>query len=789
VTPVAVKRPWPAWLSVVLLGLSALALRLIYVWQVGGAAVIHPDELDPGLYFEWAQRIAAGDWIGNAPFVQSPLYAYLLGMLMKVLGTSIPRLLAVQALVGTGTVLLTYWLGRRLFGHRHGMVAGTALALYGPFLFYEGQIMKTFLSPFFTVLLALMLDVARERSIQAARAGRMFLLAGLVYGLLTLDRDNFILLAPALALLALVLGGGLGRAGARAAGLFTLGTVLMVAPVTARNWAVAHEFVLLTTGGGEVFYIGNNPDANGLYVPPAFVTPDPKSEHTDFINRASETTGRKLTPMQSSWFWFREGMAFIKDAPLDWLRLLWLKMVHFWNFYELPDNLDYEILQVFSPLLRWLNCNFAGTPLARLLPPAGVPVAVVPTGAGWLMVRLHLLSTFGALAPLGLAGIILTRRRWRRLLPLYVLLFGYMGTVLLFFNFSRFRVPVVPLLALFAAATLAWLWRGCAAAWDCLRALAVRSGDLTVRARALVPRGDNAVVLAALALLVLTVNAVRPRGVVVAIEQDLNRGNALYGEDRIDEALRSYFCGLVLLGEGPADARGDLLLRQCGGSEATRDAIRAELDVESVKKGPQFKGIHIGIHHGIGIALLQQADDRMERGERQQALSQIDDAIAQFMEVQKLAPAFLLSIRKLGSAYVLKGDTATALEWLRKGVDLWPEDIQARFDLAELLFRTGDHKGAMRQIDAAWHYAGGLDRTRQARMYFYRGKIFLEGLGDPGKALYDFEKALALDPLIPQEAEARQRIVTLRANGVLPIEDRPGPPAAKEAPPVPAPTP
>ncbi len=778
-TLAALKRPWPEWLSVVLLGLAALALRLVYVWQVGGTAVIHPDELDPGLYYDWARRIAAGDWLGGkAPFVQSPLYAYLLGILMKAVGTSIPRLLTAQALVGTGTVLLTYWLGRRLFGHRPGMVAGTVLAVYGPFLFYEGQIMKTFLSPFFTILLALLLDMAHRRSLQAGRAGRMFLLAGLAYGLLTLDRDNFILLAPALAILALVLGGGLRRAGVRAAALFALGTVLMVAPVTARNWAVAREFVLLTTGGGEVFYIGNNPDANGLYVPPAFVTPDPKFEHADFIKRASENAGRTLTPMQSSWFWFREGMTFIKDEPLAWVRLLWLKTVHFWNFYELPDNLDYEILQTFSPLLRWLNCNFTGTPLVGLLPPAGVPVAVVPTGAGWLTVRLHLFSTFGSLAPLGLAGILLTRRSWRRLLPLYVLMFGYMATVLLFFNFSRFRVPIVPLLALFAAAALAWLWRGCVAARDFLRAVALRSGELPARARALLPRGENAVVLAALALLLLTVNAVRPRGVVVAIERDLNLGNALYGDNRLDEALRAYFCGLVLLGEGPADARGDLLLRQCGGSDATREAIRAELEVESVRKGPQFKGIHIGIHHGIGISLLQQAEDKMAQGERQEALSLIDDAIAQLMEVQKLAPAFLLSIRKLGSAYLLRGDTATAIEWLRKGVDLWPEDVQARFDLAELLYRTGDHKGAMRQIEEAWHYAGDLDAAQRARMYFYRGKIYLEGLNEPGKALYDFERALDLDPRIPQEAEARQRIDMLRAAGVQPIEDRPAPPPA-----------
>jgi hypothetical protein len=207
-----------------------------------------------------------------------------------------------------------------------------------------------------TVVLLLLLDVAMEASDR--RFLRMFGAAGVVYGLLTLDRDNFILLAPVLAVLVLWLGGGFKRRGLLAAGAFTLGTVHVIVPVTLRNWVVSHEFVLLTTGGGEVFFIGNNADANGLYVPPPFVRPDPKYEHADFLARASEISGKRLTAMQSSWFWFDQGMQFIKEEPLSWLRLIGRKFVHFWNFYELPDNLDYQILQRFSPLLDAVNVSF-----------------------------------------------------------------------------------------------------------------------------------------------------------------------------------------------------------------------------------------------------------------------------------------------------------------------------------------------------------------------------------------------------------------------------------------------
>ncbi|MBI4168927.1 MAG: glycosyltransferase family 39 protein [Acidobacteria bacterium] len=741
----------PEWVQVVLLAALALALRLLYVFQVRGTSLVVPEDLDPALYYNWGKDIAAGDWIGKAPFVQSPLYAYFLGLLMQVIGSDVGRILMAQAFLGCGTVLLTYVAGRRLFGHRRGLLAGLLLALYGPFIFYEGMVMKTCFSPLLTILLLILLDRAREAAAApGGRPARLFAVAGAVYGLTTLDRDNFILLAPALALLALVIGGGLGRRGVRSAAAFTLGTILVITPVTLRNWIVSREFVLLTTGGGEVFFIGNNADANGLYVPPPFVRPDPKYEHADFIARASEISGRQLTAMQSSWFWFREGMKFVMEEPLAWGRLLWRKMVHFWNYYELPDNLDYQILQRFSPLLGWLN-------------------AAVPPGPG-ARVRLHLYSTFGTLAPLGLAGIVLTRRSWRRLLPAYLLLFGYIATVMLFFNFSRFRVPIVPILALFAAESLAASGHLLRRARDLAIAVAVQSGEMARRARALLPGVEQALACLLLAAVLVGVNVELPRGVVPAIEQALITGNAYYAQEKWEEALQSYMAGLLLLGEGPAGPGGDELLARFG-RDVTRDALMKELEVEAVARGPQFTGIHLGIHHGIGIALLQQASGRLDRGDRPQAMPLLDRAIAQLGEALRLAPSYLLSMRKIARAYDLKGDNATAIEWLRKAVELWPEDLQARFELAEVLFNAGEFRAALREIEDAGVYNKNAAPRERALIHSQRGWIYFRALNEPGRALFHFETALEIDPTLPQAADLRGTILQLRARGYQPLPD------------------
>ncbi len=768
---VSLLRSVPEWVWVASLAAVALSARLIYVWQVRGLSLIVPEELDPGFYFDWARSIADGDWLGRSPFVQSPLYAYLLALLLIAFRESVTGVLIAQSLVGCGTVLLTYWAGRRLFGPVEGLLAGAALALYAPFIFYEGMVMKTFLSPFLTILMVILFDVARERGapLGEGRAGRWFLLAGAVFGVTTLDRDNFILLAPVLALLALALGGGASRRGFRSAAAFALGAALVIAPVTIRNWAVSKEFVLLTTGGGEVFFIGNNEHANGLYVPPPFVRPDPKYEHDDFVARASEIAGRPLTPMQSSWFWFREGMKFITTDPIAWARLLGLKMLHFWNFYELPDNLNYDIMRRFSPLLESLNARF---------PPPGAPTLAVPIGGRWITSRIHLFFTFGTLAPLGLAGIVLTLKRWRRLMPLYVFLFGYVGTVLMFFNFSRFRVPIVPILALLAAPALLAAGRFAGRAWALAAAVAAGSGAIASRARALRPDATRAAAAAVFALTLFGFNLELPRGLIPAVEQHLVIGNTYYHMGQPDRALEHYEAGARLLGDEPPWMKPDeALVRRLFGPEATREALQREMQTEALARGPQFKGIRIGIQHGLGIALLVKAERLMERGERTRALPLLDRAMIQFDRVLELAPSYLLSIRKMARAHALRGDHAGAVEWMRKGVDLWPDDLRARLELAEALFNGGRPGDALTEIDAALRESASLPRRDLAQIYYNRGVVLLNGLSEPGRALWALEKALELDPALPQGRETRAMTLELRARGYQPIAEIP---AARE---------
>ena len=65
---------------------------------------------------------------------------------------------------------------------------------------------------------------------------------------------------------------------------------------------------------------------------------------------------------------------------------------------------------------------------------------------------------FGVLMGLGAIGAWASRSNWRRLSLLYATFGALAGSIVLFFVLGRYRFPLVPLVALFAAAGLQTLW-------------------------------------------------------------------------------------------------------------------------------------------------------------------------------------------------------------------------------------------------------------------------------------------------------------------------------------------
>jgi tetratricopeptide (TPR) repeat protein len=394
----------------------ALVLRLVYLDQVGSLPFFEFPLIDARSYDEWGRAIAAGDWLGDRVFYQAPAYPYFLGLVYTIFGADLEWAHTAQMVLGATSCVFLYLATRQIFERRVAVAAALILAGYAPALFFDGMIQKTSLGLFLTSgLLALLAAFAARPTL-----GRIAV-AGVVTGLLALTRENaliFALVVPGWMLLrhrSPELTRRLAFTGA-----FALGLALVLLPVGFRNLAVGDTFAITTSQLGPNFYIGNNPEATGLYRPlmPGRQTPD--FEGRDAARAAAWETRRELPAGEVSAYWLDRSLAWIAEEPGMWLLLLLQKTLFTLNDYEIPDTEDIYVHAEFSGVLSLL----------------------------------HTVLRFGVLLPLALAGMVFALRERRPAGAaelLAVLALAFTAAVAVFYVWARYRFPLVPLLVPFAA--------------------------------------------------------------------------------------------------------------------------------------------------------------------------------------------------------------------------------------------------------------------------------------------------------------------------------------------------
>jgi len=384
----------------------ALVIRLIHVWQLREAPVSVHLMGDSRGYDEWAQRVAAGDWLGTGVFYQAPLYPYVLGTLYALFGRGLLFVRLVQAVVGAVSCALVAAAGMKWFGRRPGILSGLLLAAYAPAIFFDALIQKSVLDGLLVAGLLLALAVHRGSAVGGP------VISGVLLGLLVLSRENAIALLPVVVMTVWV------RSQRRlpAALVAVAATALVLAPVGIRNLAVGGELHLTTSQLGPNFYIGNSASATGTYVPLKAERGSFTYERQDATDIAEARAGRRLRPSEVSSYWLRQGLGWIQAEPGAWLRLMCRKLLLLLNGTEAADTED------LSTQAEW-----------------SIPLRVAAK-------LLH----FGVLAPLAFLGMWLTRRRWRELWPLYALSGVFALSVIGFYVLDRYRYPLIPALLLFA---------------------------------------------------------------------------------------------------------------------------------------------------------------------------------------------------------------------------------------------------------------------------------------------------------------------------------------------------
>jgi len=373
--------------------------------------------MDEQYHLALAEQINSEDGLPDEPYYRAPLYPYFLAFVFNLTGESFYWTRLIQILFGSLLPVLLYFLGLMLFSRSVAFWSAAIAAFYPTFLYYDSALLITSLMVLLTTLLIIQLYRCQNNptSIQ-------FVIVGLLLGFAGLARPNILLLGPFLFVwIAYVIKPQLGWKKALINyGLIALASLIVISPVTIRNYAVGNDTVFISWQGGYNFYIGNNRQASGWSATVPGIDNTWGGGYKQSIAIAEENRGKQLKRSEVSDFWLELAFEEIKQDPANFFSLQLKKLRLFGNGFEIPNNQNIYLVREFSSLI---------SPL---------------------MFEKVLFFPYGLLVPLALLGLAFSLKYWPKYLLIYLLLSSYLVTLMLFFVCARFRQPIIPVLIMLA---------------------------------------------------------------------------------------------------------------------------------------------------------------------------------------------------------------------------------------------------------------------------------------------------------------------------------------------------
>jgi len=697
------------WLFII--GGIALVVRLVYLVEVRGLPEFAVLVLDPHIHDTIARVIAGGDVVGNEVFFRAPLYLYFLGFLYFVFGPSPWSVRIFQVILGAAVSMLAYRIGRRCFSEWAGRIAGLVTALTWTLVYFDGEVLITTLITFLDLLLIDRLLGAAEKPTL-----RRWGIGGLILGLSAIARPTILVFGWLVVLWIVGVRGNTEPLSRRLrwAACYVLGSLLVITPVTVRNAVVGGDFVPIASQGGINFYLGNNPHASGWSATSPEIGRDWWGGFDDAVRIAEEESGRELRPSEVSRYWTRRGLEFWFERPAEAFRLGLRKLFFFWGSAELGNNRDIEFFRQESWVLRFLPFSF-----------------------GWLV-------------PLAILGALVGgRRRDRFLLTSFVVL--YMATVVLFFVCARFRMPVVPVLAILASGggvrlageiRSARVGRSAAALLGIVLVTAFLRLDL---ARVRDPMHTQSFFNRGLVESRMEDDASAEQTYLEALERDPNYVDALINlgglytrQGRWKEARALFERVRLLEPENPTAVFNlGVVSERSGDVDGAESRYRAALDRDS--------------HHlpaKVGLAGILES-----RGELNSARALYEEALREYRGKGGLGPGeirvrfeeeaaseALKILTALGRINDRQGYLGPALEHYREAMDLAPDLSQAHYRVGYVLLRMGRHE------EAAGEFKRELERFPEDLSARYALGLSYARAGSVLPAIREFRAVLEVDP-------------------------------------------
>ncbi|MFQ5806441.1 MAG: tetratricopeptide repeat protein [Phycisphaerae bacterium] len=686
------------WLVLGAILLVGLVLRGAYLSEL----VQKPDfdsPLSDAKYNDyWARGLATGDWspptgesdpqIPSTPYFRPPGYPYFLASIYLVAGTGCLAPRMVQMALGLASCVLSYLLGRAVFGRTVGLIGAGLVSVYWVFIYFEGELQPPALLVLLTLLLmtALHLWAVRPTYVRAVAGG-------LLFGLLAVVRPNVLLFLPVLLVWTWWV---LHRRNAgRRFPLTALGTAgalaLTIAPVTIRNYAVARDFVLISTNGGINLYIGNN-EHTSLVTPRI---PDMERlagragwnvfSYGEIVRGVERQTQQSMKHSEVSRYFTKRALDFIRSHPARVLGYAVRRAALLWGPKEVSNNkvLHYERKR--SATLRFI--------------PGFAAVA-----SGFLVGLLVWLFDRRAARQQGPPAEPVADPRSEMLVLILLFVVTYSSSFLSFLVAGRFRVPLIPYLLLFAAYAL------------------YRLGQF-VAARKVRP--------AALCVVGWLVLYLLARQSFVPYRPDLgtwyfDRATAYNQKGELDRAITEYRAAVQ------ANPNFPDVYAALGSALATRgDFDHAIANYrKAIELNPSFAELRRKL-----AALL----DHLDR---------LDEAIEEYRAALRVSPNNAEAWYYLGRALMRRQSNNEAMAAFRTALEVDPNATEARVNLGVLLQGRGRIEEAIREYRQALHIDPNLFEAH------FNLASALAAQGDIDQAFQELSIALHIRPNHPAALSA-----------------------------------
>ena len=377
-------------LIVFMLVILGVILRVIYLYQYSSSPMFnHIIGPDVGEYEEWAASILQGNFFWSKTSIHSPLYSYYLAVLMYISGGDYFFIRLFQLVIGIIPFLFLFNILYKFKSLNYKItkfIAYSFLCLglfFVPLFYYQGEIIsEALLTPLicFAIYFLYKSEIATGSKPQEVINNRsaatlssldvdnkdtnydlgeykrikFTIISGVILGLAVITHpiSLFFIFAEFVYLL-FIFFQNVKQAkiySVKYLAAFIIPVILIAGSVSAYNSYLDKKFVFIQKNSGYNLFLGNNAKANGM----CNVSAGPEWNE---VHTAAKSAAAKQGVSEERYF-YGQVCSYIKNNPVDWIKLICKKALLVWNNKDIYSSLDPLAVKYFTGLMRVTRYSF-----------------------------------------------------------------------------------------------------------------------------------------------------------------------------------------------------------------------------------------------------------------------------------------------------------------------------------------------------------------------------------------------------------------------------------------------